>query len=92
VGSCRGSTGLADVPYRVVVDATDVADGLCVDLAVMFLDQYHEVYGTPDDQARAVIVMASFGTPLALGDALWDRYAIGRRSSCESADAPAGAP
>ena len=68
---------LADVPYRVVFDATDVADGFALDLAVMFLDQYHEVYGTRDDQARAVIVMRQLGTPLALGDALWDRYAIG---------------
>src|SRR2546430_6295636 len=48
---------LTDVPYRVVFDATDVADGFALDLAVMFLDQYHEVYGTRDDQARAVIVM-----------------------------------
>jgi len=68
---------LTDVPYRVVFDATDVADGFALDLAVMFLDQNHEVYGTRDDQARAVIVMRQLGTPLALGDALWDRYAIG---------------
>ena len=68
---------LKDVPYRVVFDANDVADGFALDLAVMFLDQYHEVYGTRDDQARAVIVMRQLGTPLALGDALWDRYAIG---------------
>src|SRR3989442_9603201 len=68
---------LTDVPYRVVFDANDVADGFALDLTLMFLDQYHEVYGTRDDQARAVIVMRQLGTPLALGDALWDRYAIG---------------
>jgi len=68
---------LTDVPYRVVFDANDVADGFALDLTVMFFDQYHEVYDTRDDQARAVIVMRQLGTPLALGDALWDRYAIG---------------
>src|SRR3989441_10412513 len=68
---------LTEVPYRVVFDANHVADGSALDLTLMFLDQYHEVYGTRDDQARAVIVMRQLGTPLALGDALWDRYAIG---------------
>lgn len=61
----------------MVIDANQVADGYALDLALMFLDQYHEVYGTSDDQARAVIVMRQLGTSLALGDALWDRYAIG---------------
>jgi hypothetical protein len=68
---------LSGVPYRVVFDANQVADGFAFDLASTFLDQYHEVYDTSDDQARAVIVMRQLGTPLALGDALWDRYAIG---------------
>jgi hypothetical protein len=68
---------LKDVSYRVVFDANDVSDGFALDLTAMFLDQYHEVYGTRDDQARAVIVMRQLGTPLALGDALWDRYAVG---------------
>jgi len=74
---------LTDVPYRVVFDANDVADGFALDLAVMFLDQYHEVYNTNDDQARAVIVMRQLGTPLALGDGLWDRYAIGAEISVQ---------
>src|SRR5207247_10215747 len=74
---------LTDVPYRVVFDANDVADGFALDLAVMFLDQYHEVYNTNDDQARAVIVMRQLGTPLALGDGLWDRYAIGAETKLQ---------
>ena len=68
---------LANVPHRVVFDANEVAEGFVLDLVVMFLDQYHGVYNTRDDQTRAVIVMRWLGTPLALGDSLWDRYAIG---------------
>ena len=68
---------LSAVPYRVVFDADNVADGLALYLAGMFMDQYHEVYGTGDEKARAVIVMRRFAVPMALGDALWARYAVG---------------
>src|SRR5262245_27676055 len=53
---------LKDVPYRVVIDASTVEDGYALDLASAFMDQYHEVYDTKDDQTRAVIVMRRLGT------------------------------
>ena len=68
---------LSNVPYRVVFDANNISDGFALDLAGTFLDHYHEVHGTSDRQTRAVIVMRQLGTPLALGDALWDKYAVG---------------
>jgi intracellular sulfur oxidation DsrE/DsrF family protein len=68
---------LANVPYRVVFDANTINDGITIDLAAGFLDQFHEAHGTTDAQTRAVIVMRQLGTPMALGDGLWDKYAIG---------------
>jgi hypothetical protein len=68
---------LSGVPHRVVFDANNIADGFALDLTTGFMDQLHEVYGTRDDQTRAVIVMRQLGTPMAFGDALWDKYAIG---------------
>jgi len=68
---------LAKAPYKVVFDASSIAEGYALDLAGVFLDHYHEVHNTTDSQTRAVIVMRQLGTPLALGDAMWDKYAIG---------------
>ena len=68
---------LAGAKYRVAFDTHTLSDGLALDLAATFMDQYHEVYGTTDDQTRAVVVMRQLGVQMAFGDALWDKYAIG---------------
>lgn len=68
---------LAKAQYRVVFDATNISDGYALDTAGVFLSHYHEVHGTSDEQLRAVIVMRQLGTPLALGDAIWDKFALG---------------
>ncbi|MGQ0641414.1 MAG: hypothetical protein ACT4P6_11695 [Gemmatimonadaceae bacterium] len=68
---------LANVPYKVVFDASDFADGYAPDLTSVFLDHYREVHSTADSQTRAVIVVRQRGTPMALGDAIWDKYALG---------------
>ncbi len=68
---------LAKAQYRVVFDASNISDGFALDLTSTFLDHYREVHGTKDDQLRAVIVMRQLGTPLALGDAIWDKFALG---------------
>lgn len=64
-------------PYKVVLDITTLSDDYLY-AAADIMDKYHEVYGTPDDQTRAVLVMRRLGTPMALQDALWDRYGIGQ--------------
>jgi intracellular sulfur oxidation DsrE/DsrF family protein len=68
---------LTRAQYRVVFDATNISDGYALDTAGVFLSHYHEVHGTSDEQLRAVIVMRQLGTPLALGDAIWDKFAVG---------------
>lgn len=63
-------------PYKVVLDITTLSDDYLY-AAADIMDKYHEVYGTPDEQTRAVLVMRRLGTPMALQDALWERYGIG---------------
>jgi hypothetical protein len=68
---------VSQAKYRVVFDATNIADGFALDLAADFLDTFHEVYSATDQEMRAVIVMRQLGTPMALKDEMWARYSIG---------------
>jgi hypothetical protein len=64
-------------PYKVVLDIMTLSDDYLY-AAADIMDRYHEVYGTPDDQTRVVLVMRRLGLPMALQDSLWDRYGIGQ--------------
>ena len=68
---------LATAQYRVVFNASEVSEGAVLSFAASFLDDYRSVHGATDEQARPVIVFRRLGTPMALNDALWERYAIG---------------
>jgi hypothetical protein len=68
---------LQKAKFRMVVDASTLEGGYALDVVSSFLQDYREVYGTRDEDTRGVVVIRRLGTPLALGDALWDRYSIG---------------
>ena len=68
---------VASAQYRVVFNTSEVSDGNVLSYATSFLDDFHAVHGTADAQTRPVIVVRRLGTPMALNDALWERYAIG---------------
>jgi hypothetical protein len=68
---------LASAQYRVVFNASDIADGAAMDYAAGFLDAYHEVHGTTDAQTRPVIVFRRMGTVMGLNDMLWEKYGVG---------------
>lgn len=72
---------LAAAQYKVVFDANAMSDGLALELSADFLDQYHEVHNTRDDQTRAVIVMRQLGTSMAFNDAMWGKYPLGARAN-----------
>ncbi|HVT39686.1 MAG TPA: hypothetical protein VHE78_11615 [Gemmatimonadaceae bacterium] len=82
---------LATAQYRVVFNASDIADGAAMDFASTFLDHYREAHGTTDKQTRPVIVFRRLGTPMAFNDAIWDRYELGadRKVTDPSTHAPA---
>ncbi|HXT14272.1 MAG TPA: hypothetical protein VN706_01495 [Gemmatimonadaceae bacterium] len=68
---------LAAAQYRVVFNTSEINDGNVLSYASTFLDDYHTVHGTTDAQTRPVIVFRRLGTPMAVNDAMWERYAIG---------------
>lgn len=74
---------LATAQYRAVFNASDFADGAAMDYAATFLDHFHEVHATRDQQTRPVIVFRRLGTAMAFNDAMWDRYAIGEDAKIE---------
>jgi intracellular sulfur oxidation DsrE/DsrF family protein len=71
---------LASAQYRVVFNASEIAEGAAMNFAGTFFDHFHEVHDTNDKQTRPVIVFRRLGTPMGFNDAMWDRYAIGADS------------
>jgi intracellular sulfur oxidation DsrE/DsrF family protein len=68
---------LGEAKYRVVFNASDIADGAAMDYASAFFGDYHEAHGTSDADTRPVIVFRRLGTVMALNDAMWNKYELG---------------
>jgi len=68
---------LAQAQYRVVFNTSEVSEGNVLSYVDSFLDDFHTVHGTTDQQTRPVVVFRRLGTPMALNDSLWERYKIG---------------
>jgi len=68
---------LESARFRVVFNASEINDGAAMDYASTFLDHFHDVHATTDQQTRPVIVFRRLGTSMAFNDLLWQRYAIG---------------
>ena len=66
--------------HRAVFDSPDMGDGLALGQAAVFMDNYHEMFGTSDAETVPVIVMRHQGTMLAMGDGLWAKYELGTRT------------
>ena len=64
--------------HRAVFDSPTVGDGLALEHASVFMDNYHEMFGTTDAETVPVVVMRHMGTALAVNDALWAKYEIGK--------------
>jgi intracellular sulfur oxidation DsrE/DsrF family protein len=80
---------LKPASYRAVIDASTLEEGYAPDLAKGLIDTFHEVHNTSDDQVRIVIVARRGGTPLVLGDAVWEKYPLGEDTKTTDGD---GAP
>jgi hypothetical protein len=66
--------------HRHVFDAPDVADGLALNHALLFLRGYADVYQTTDTDMAAVIVFRHLGLPAVLNDEMWSRLKLGERA------------
>jgi hypothetical protein len=60
--------------HRQVFDSPAVADGEALNKAGLYLDGFHEVYGTTDKDINVVIVVRHRGIPIVLGNDTWARY------------------
>ncbi len=71
---------LAGVTDRAVFDwpaMGDPADPLIFQFAARYLDNCEAVYGTGAYQARVVLNIRTQAVPVALNDALWEKYSLG---------------
>jgi len=66
--------------HRQVFDAPDVADGMALNHANLFLRGYAEVYQTTDADIAAVVVYRHMGLPAVLNDDMWARMKLGERT------------
>ena len=64
--------------FRAVFDSPDLSDGDALFRAIVWCDQYKEVYGTPRSDMAAVIVFRHRGIPLIMGDDYWKRFKVGK--------------
>ena len=60
--------------HRQVFDSPAIADGEALDKAGLYLEGFHQVYGTSDADVNVVIVIRHHAIPMALGDDIWARY------------------
>jgi hypothetical protein len=67
---------LASAQYRVVFNTSEVSEGSVLSYVSAFLDDFHAVHETTDQQTRPVIVFRRLGIPMALNDAVFQRATI----------------
>lgn len=77
--------------HRAVFDSPDVADGLALEQASIYMAGYRTMFDAKGDDIVPVVVMRHMGTVLAMNDALWDKYALGEmvKLNDPSTDKPA---
>jgi intracellular sulfur oxidation DsrE/DsrF family protein len=66
--------------HRAVFDSPDVNAGAVFEQALVYMQNYREMFGSGDGEAVPVIVLRHMGTMMAMGDALWDKYELGKRA------------
>ena len=76
--------------HKQIFDTLDTNDGFALAFAMHFLDLNRERYGLTDSQLTAVIGLRHNAMPMALPDALWERYNIGE--SMQISDRATGGP
>ncbi len=76
--------------HKQFFDTLQPNDGFSLAFAKYFLDLNHETYGLTDNQLTAVVGLRHFAMPMALPDALWERYRIGENT--QISDRTTGGP
>jgi intracellular sulfur oxidation DsrE/DsrF family protein len=63
--------------HKQFFDAVEPNQGFAMVFAWGFLNLNHEAYGLSDKDLTAVVGLRHFAMPLALSDAMWQKYKIG---------------
>ena len=64
--------------FRAVFDSPEISDGDALFRAIVWCEQYKEVYGTARTEMAPVLVLRHRGIPLIMGDDYWKRFKIGK--------------
>lgn len=64
--------------YRAVFDSPSISEGGAVFRAGLWREQHTQVYGTAATDLDAVVVVRHAGIPLAMDNAYWDQYQVGK--------------
>ena len=64
--------------YRAVFDSPEVSEVAGLFRACLWRDQHKEVYGTAREEMSPVLVIRHTAIPLAMNDAYWARFAVGK--------------
>jgi hypothetical protein len=72
--------------FRAVFDSPEVAEGAALFRAILWTEQYKQVYGTGRDEMSAVLVLRHQGISLAMGDEYWKKYKVGKRLKLKTMD------
>jgi hypothetical protein len=64
--------------FRAVFDSPEINDGDALFRAIVWCDQYKEVYGTPRADMAPVLVFRHRGISLIMSDGYWKRFQIGK--------------
>lgn len=66
--------------YKAVFDSPGVEEGLALVHATFYAQGYREQLDVQPAELVPVVVLRHSGTPLALNDTLWEKYALGERT------------
>lgn len=69
---------VAAAKHKAVFDQPEVAEGIGLWHVASYLRGYKAVFNTPPEDVKPVLVLRHMGTVLAMDDALWAKYDLGK--------------
>lgn len=69
-----------DRKHRAVFDAPEISDGAGLFRALLWRDQYREVYGTDPKDMNMVLVVRHAAIPMIMSNAFWARFPAGEEA------------
>lgn len=76
---------VANGEHRILIDTGTANDGAALRRALNFLEVMNADYHIPDARTGIGIVMHGTATPLLFDDAMWAKYAMGKRTGLKDA-------